>query len=263
MLFFPKYINNTPLTSPHSAKENSVPDSPTVDNAFSPISPVLDKFKDCDEDDKQFGKKNEPSVFVEMKYKEIENLNGFLEALNTLIKSTYFDFFMDQYGDESIYTDDYNEADNIKNSLENLESSLLDLLVLPLVKVSNNNNTNTKNKSEMSNATKEFSHSNDLSEDNDMDQLSENVKYMGLTTPSRDTDTDVEIDYDNEEEEEEQQEVNDTEKSKPKTKEEMKNDLSCNALSILTVFFQYGKYFLLFFYFFFFFFFFSFSLLIN
>jgi len=247
MLFFPKYINNTPLTSPHSPLKSNALDSPTEDTIFSPISPVLDKFKDCEDDDneKEFGKKNEPSVFVEMKYKEIENLNGYLETLNTFIKSTYFDYFMEQYGDESIYTDEYNSSDNIKNSLENLESSLLDLLVLPLVKVNNN-----KKKSEMTNATKEFSNDTNITDDdneNDMEQLVENMKYMG-----RENDTDIEVDYDEynntnineddeneEEEDDEQQDGNESEK--PKTKEEMKNDLSCNALNILAVFFQYGN----------------------
>ncbi|OUM70135.1 hypothetical protein PIROE2DRAFT_1821 [Piromyces sp. E2] len=248
MLFFPNYVNNSPLTSPQSGNDDSnVFDSPTLDSygPFSPISPVLDKFKDCNVDEKEMRRKNNNGspMFSDMKYKDIDTLNGLLETLHTFIKSTYFDYFMDQYGDESLYNDDYNSSDNIKNSLEILESSLLDLLVLPLVKGNNTNNYNNKRESEITNSTKEFSHSN-LSEENEneMDNFVENMKYMS----SRENDYDVEEEsdeYNNQnedlDEEEEEEEVNENEK--PKTKDEMKNELSCNALNILSVFFQYGN----------------------
>lgn len=253
MLFFPNYVSNantpiTPFTS-QSKNSNNTIDSPTYDNisSLSPISPVLDKFKDCNVDEKDLKNKNnhESTVFEGMKNKEIEILNGLLESLHIFIKSPYFDYFMEQYGEEFLYNyEDYNSADNIKNSLENLESSLLDLLVLPLVK------GNTKKESEMTNSTKEFSHCNDsnISEDNnenDMDNFVENMKFMGLPS-SRDNDYDIEVDideYDNQNvndvdnEEEEEQDINENEK--PKTKDEMKNELSCNALNLLTVLFQY------------------------
>jgi len=250
LLFFPNYVNNSPLTSPHSGNDDShALESPTMDSygPFSPISPVLDKFKDCNVDEKEMRRKNNSgsSVFNEMKFKDIDILNGLLETLHTFIKSTYFDYFMEQYGDESLYNDDYNSSDNIKNSLENLESSLLDLLVLPLVKGNNaSNNDNNKMESEMTNSTKEFSHSNISEEnENDMDNFVENMKYMGPRENYYDDEVELD-DYNNqnedmEEEEEEEQEVN--ENSKPKTKDEMKNELSCNALNILSVFFQYGK----------------------
>ncbi|ORX41985.1 ARM repeat-containing protein [Piromyces finnis] len=241
MLFFPNYINNSPLTSPQSGDddESNAFDSPVSNNygPFSPISPVLEKFKDCNIDEKEMKRKNKRSpVFSEMKYKEIDTLHGLLETLHIFIKSTYFDYFMEQYGDESFYgDDDYNNSDNIRNSLENLESSLLDLLVLPLVK---GNSNNGKKESEMSNSSKDFSNSNDvnLSDENEMDNYGNNMKYIGSRENDYDTDYNNQNE-DTEEEEEPEQEVNENEKLK--TKDEMKNELSCDALNILSVFFQY------------------------
>ncbi|ORY18099.1 ARM repeat-containing protein [Neocallimastix californiae] len=250
MLFFPNYVSNSPLSSPHSAVENNLLESPT-DNyePYSPISPVLDKFKECNVDEKELKRKNinNSLVFSDLKYKEIESLNGLLETLFTFIKSSFFDFFMDQYGDESLYNDDYNNSDNIKNSLENLESSLLDLLVLPLVKNNTTTNITTKTESDISNAAKEYSHYNDnnSSEDNEngINNFLENMKYQSGHS-SRENDFDMEEgldDYEenaNEEVENEEQEANDGDK--PKSKDDMKNELSINALNILSVLFQYG-----------------------
>jgi len=252
ILFFPNYASNTPLTSPHSATENNSLESPTYDNydSYSPISPVLEKFKDCNVDEKELKRKNVNNnnpVFSNLKYKEIEALNGLLETLYTFVKSTYFDYFMDQYGDESLYNDDYSNSESIKISLENLESSLLDLLVLPLVKGNNGLPTN-KRGSETSNSTKEFSHYNDTNlsseeNENDIENFVENMKFtsLGSSRSSREN-FDIDIDeYDenanNAVENEEQQRVNENEKLK--TKDEMKNELSCNSMNILSVIFQY------------------------
>jgi hypothetical protein len=245
MLFFPNYIPNTSLTSPHSVIENNTLESLSLNSydVNSSISPVFDKFKECNVDEKEMKRNNlnSNSIFSELQYKEIEILNGLLETLFIFINSTYFDYFMDQYGDELLYNDVFSTSDNVKSSLENLESSLLDLLVLPLIKGNNN-----KAESEISNLIKDFSHYNDLNisevNENDIDNFVDNMRFTSLPS-SRENDFDLDEDLDDYEEnanhvvENEEQEINEGEKLK--SKDEMKNELSGNAINILSVLFQY------------------------